>query len=353
MATAMHYGPAAGSILEGQNALSQELAGRAAAAYASDAQNAKEGGGKAPSESDYQLQIVNSVWGQQTYTWNAPFLDTMAQDYGTGVYLEDFVHNFDAARVTINDWVAGATADKIQNLLPVGSLDDTTRMVLVNAIHLKLPWASPFQTSDTSPDTFTTQAGSTVQAQFMNQTGTLSYTDDGNAQIVGLPLSGGKVSVVIALPKGDLATYEAGLTASSAGLQMPSSGALVQLSLPKFDFTSPTFSLAKALVAMGMPVAFDKQNADFKGLCTNPPDGDNLYIADVLQKAMIAVQEEGVEAAAATAVIMAGTSGISGPPPTPTVMNVNRPFVLSIVDVPTGALLFLGHIVDPTQAGGS
>jgi serpin B len=103
---------------------------------------------------------------------------------------------------------------------------------------------------------------------------------------------------------------------------------------------------------MGMPVAFDPINADFKGLCTQPPDGNNLYVSDVLQKAMMAMQETGVEAAAATAVLVASTGAVSVPP-TPVILNVNRPYVLSIVDIPTGAMLFVGHIVDPTQTGGS
>jgi serpin B len=122
----------------------------------------------------------------------------------------------------------------------------------------------------------------------------------------------------------------------------------VALSLPKVTFTSPTFSLAQPLQAMGMVQAFDPGAANFTGMCTATPDGDNLYVADVLQKAMVAMQETGVEAAAATAVIVAGTS-VEGPGPVP--MVVNRPFVMAIVDVPTGALLFLGHIEDPTAPG--
>lgn len=185
----------------------------------------------------------------------------------------------------------------------------------------------------------------------MNQTGTLPYIDDGNAQIVGLPLANQQLAVVVALPHGDLATYEAGLTATSAGIAMPTGSTLVQLSVPKVSFTSPTFPLKTALQTMGMPVAFDPVKADFKGLCTNPPDGDNLYNSDVLQKAMIAMQETGVEAAAATAVIVAGAEISGGPSLIP--MIVNHPYLLSIVDVPTGAVLFVGHIVDPTESSGS
>jgi serpin B len=347
MATAMHYGENPSSIFEGQNALSQELAARGPAALAADQKVASGGDQPAPSASDYQLQVVNSVWGQKSYTWNAPFLKVLAEDYGAGVFLEDFVNDYDPARLLINDWVKGETADKIQNLLPDGSLDDKTRMVLVNAIHLKLPWANTFDVSATAPAKFKTAGGSTVSTPFMNQTTTLPYVDDGKAQIVGLPLSNNQLAVVVALPHGDLASYEAGLVAGSPGISMPTGSGYVALSLPKVAFTSPTFSLAAALRQMGMTQAFDPLQADFKGLCSETPDHLNLYISDVLQKAMIAMQETGVEAAAATAVVVAGASIATEPPPT-IPMNVNRPYVISIVDVPTGAVLFLGHITDPT-----
>jgi len=349
MATALHYGAAAGAIFDGQNGLSQALASRAASALAMGQVTAQDNGQPAPSQDDFQLQVVNSVWGEQTYTWAQPFLTTLAKSYGTGVYVEDFIHQWDPARQSINAWVSSATNDKINDLLTPGSLDDTTRLVLVNAIHLKLPWASPFQVAATAAASFTRADGTSVSTSFMNQTEDLPYSDDGDAQIVALPLVGGQVSVIIALPHGDLATYEAGLTAATPGaLAQPATSASVAVSLPKLSFTSPTFSLAKPLQAMGMVQAFNPQTANFTGMCPQTPDGDNLYVGDVLQKAMVAMQETGVEAAAATAVIVAGSS-VSGPTPVP--MVVNRPFVLAIVDVPTGALLFLGHVEDPTDAG--
>ena len=165
MATALHLGSAASDIFDGQNALSQALASRAAAALASDTRSAQENQQPAPSASDYQLQVVNSVWGEQTYPWDKPFLDILAQSYGTGVYLEDFVHAFDPARLAINAWVSSETNDKITNLLPPGTLDDTTRMVLVNAIHLKMPWASPFQVSATSTGIFSASHGSCLRTR--------------------------------------------------------------------------------------------------------------------------------------------------------------------------------------------
>jgi len=349
MASALHFSDSPSTIFDGQNALSQALASRAAAALAGDQTTASNDGQPAPSPSDYQLQVVNSVWGEQTYTWESPFLDILAKSYGTGVYQEDFVTQFDQARQTINTWVSSETNDKIVNLLPSGSLDDTTRMVLVNAIHLKFPWANPFSVSATANAPFTT-ASATPLVPFMNMTGTFAYTDDGKAQTVALPLSGNQLSVLITLPHADLATYEAGLAAGSPAITAPTAQTLVALALPKVTFTSASVSLSSALQAMGMTDAFLK-TADFSGLCAHTPDGGTLYISDVLQKAMIAMQETGVEAAAATAVIVGETSVEGPPPPPPTPMVVNKPFLLSIVDVPTGAVLFLGHIEDPSDTG--
>jgi serpin B len=302
---------------------------------------------------DYDLHIINSVWGEKTYTWQQPFLATLAQSYGTGVYQEDFVNAFEPARLAINNWVSDQTKDKINDLLPMGSLDADTRMVLVNALHLKFPWASPFVPEATVSGTFTRGDGSTVSASFMNETTTFPYVDDGQAQIVALPLSSGDLSLVVALPHTgvDLATYEASLGANSAALSGPATSALVALSLPKATFTSQSFSLASALKAMGMTNAFDKSLADFSGLCAAPPDGRQLFVSDVLQKTMISMQETGVEAAAATAVIVGSTSIAEPPPPPPVPVVVNRPYLVALVDGPTGAILMLGHVADPTDVG--
>ena len=188
----------------------------------------------------------------------------------------------------------------------------------------------------------------------MTQEGLLAYVDDGQAQIAALPLSNGELSLVIALPHEgtNLGTYQAGLHAGSAALGIPTSSERVFLSLPKATFTSPSVSLGKSLKSMGMNQAFDLNSADFSGLCAHPPDRKRLYISDVLQKAMISMQEGGVEAAAATAVVIAGTINlVIDPEPPPVSMVVNRPYLVALVDAPTGAILMLGQVTDPTDAG--
>jgi serpin B len=347
MATALHLDPSAGSIFDGQNALTQALSGRAASALAQAQTQSQSHDTPAPSASDFQLSVVNSVWGQKNYPWEATFLDLMAKSYGTGVYLEDFAGQPDPSRQAINAWVSTQTADKINDLLPAGSIDGSTRMVLVNAIHLKLPWATPFVTMFTAPGAFTRADGTSVTASFMSEQVFLPYADDGQAQIVALPLSGGDLAVVFALPHGDLATYEAGLGAGgSAALAVPSAGSQLNVAVPKVTFTSSSVSLTAALKDMGMHQAFEAGQADFSGLCA-APDGGNLYVADVLQKAMLAMQESGVEAAAATAVILDDHAAVE----TQATVTLNRPFLVSIVDKTSGAVLFLGEIGDPSEMG--
>jgi serpin B len=348
MATALHFDPAAGSIFDGQNALTAALSGRAAAALAQAQSDAKNNEMAPPADLDFQLSVVNSVWGQKTWPWEPAFLDLMAKSYGTGIYLEDFAGQPDPARQAINAWVSTQTANKINDLLPVGSIDGSTRMVLVNAIHLKLPWATPFVAGTTKPVAFARADGTSVADAVMNETLPLPYIDDGAAQIVALPLAGGELAAVFALPHGDLATYEATLGGSgAAALAVPATTTQVQVELPQVTFTSPAVSLATALQAMGMQKAFDRDRADFTGLCSASPDGGKLFVSDVLQKAMLSIQETGVEAAAATAVNFAEDAIAEQM----TDVNLDRPFLVSIVDKTTGAVLFLGEIGDPSQMG--
>jgi serpin B len=352
MAAALQFDPgAASSIFDGQNALSQALASRGADAFAS-AQQQSDSPDKLLA-GDYALQIVNAVWGQSTFHWSAPFLNTLAASYGTGVYLEDFIDAPEPARQAINGWVSDATAGKINNLLPPMSIVAKTRMVLVDALHLKLPWETPFDASLTTAGTFTRGDGATVSPKFMRETETLLYADDGQAQVVALPLSHGQLSVLVALPHDglDLATYAASLRMGMAALTPPSSQALVDLSLPRTTFTSPTFSLKTELEAMGMIQAFVPGTANFTAMA--PPDESaGLFVFDVLQKATLSMQERGVEAAAATAVIVDLDASASVDASTPISMIVNRPYLVSVVDVPTGAILLLGQIEDPTDPGG-
>lgn len=349
MAKTLHWDAPGLDVHGGHNALTQALESRVSDAFAAAVKNAQNAGEPAPSPNDFRLHVVNSVWGDGSYTWETPFLDVLAKSYGTGVYLADFVNQYDAERVRINTWVSAETQDKINDLLPEGALDEFTRMVLVNAMHLKFPWESPFRAADTEKGDFTKADGAKVAADFMAQRASFPYFEDDKAQIVSLPIVGGKLSVVIALPKGTLDAFESGLSSSYwAATRSGRTPQEVEVKLPKFSFTTESIKLKDMFLALGMVEPFDPDHADFFGMCKTPPFNERLFIASILHKAMMGIDENGVEAAAATAVIMAGNTSV---PPEPIAMTVDRPFTVAIVDEPTGSLLFLGHIHDPTVKG--
>lgn len=352
MARALRLGPQQGdSLFEGQNALSELLAKRAAQAFQT-AQSGFYGSAPPPAASDYTLEIVNSLWGQTSYPWEAPFLETLAANYGAGLFKRDFMTQAQPTRLEINQWVSAHTNDKIKDLLPAPAVTADTRLVLVNALHLKLPWDAEFPKAATKPGPFTRSDRTQVSVPFMNRQAKLAYRDDGSAQIVGLALSSRDLWVIITLPHPGVALgdYERSLRADSPALLVPTKEELVTLALPKVTFTSPTFSLSAALRRLGMTQAFDPKRAHFEGMSKPPPGEIPLYVGDVVQKTMIAMQETGIEAAAATAVLMmAGSAYLPHKEPTPIPMIVNRPYLIAIVDRPTGALLMLGHIEEPKE----
>jgi len=353
MAKVLHVPSGSTSIFDAQNALTQALDGYAAAAY-SHAKEQVGTGATPPSQSDYELEVVNSVWGENGYPWASPFLDILARSYGAGVYQEDFENDPSGSETAINDWVSTETSGKIDPLLSPGTLDASTRLVLVNAIHVKLPWASPFDHTQTAPGTFTRGDGTTVNPSFMSQSFTgdnaypAGYAETATGQFVSIPLASGALSVVFALPKKDLATLTGSLTKDSFNVSSASGESYeINLKLPKFSLTTPTFDLTGPLQALGMTDAFDPSKADFLGMCSEATACQGLYIGFVVQKAMMDVAENGVEAAAATAV------GVSlGAILNPTIVNLtfDHPFVVSIVDQ-AGTILFLGQIDDPTASG--
>lgn len=293
-------------------------------------------------DSTLELRIANAIWAQTNYPFLRAFLDTLATNYGAGLRLLDFAQAPDPSRATINNWVADQTDQHIQNLLAPGVIDDTTRLVLTNAIYFKAPWANPFDKKRTIDGPFTLLDGSTVTAPMMSNMAEFGYVSGDGYQAVELLHDAGTTSMVILLPAaGRFEEFQAGLTGARldeivASLQRQK----VDLTMPRFTFDSPGISLADTLAAMGMPAAFSPGQADFSGM-----DGSHsLFLSAVVHKAFIAVDEEGSEAAAATAAVV----GVTSMQPQPARVAVDRPFVFLIRDLKTGTVLFLGQVLDPT-----
>jgi serpin B len=289
-----------------------------------------------------KLNVANSIWAQRTLAFGKPFLDTLAIDYGSEVRGVDFIGASTQATAAIDGWVADQTAGKIQNLFPPGSLDATTRVVLVNAVYFDANWKTQFDSSLTASAPFTKLDGTTVQASMMNnQKLTAPVAVAPTYTAIDLPYAGGQTSMLVVLPTGQqFASVDAALSGDFlnhviASLQPQD----VALSLPKFTLKGASVSLKSALQSMGMIDAFDPAKADLSGMVPS----DHLNVDDVVHQAFVRVNESGTEAAAATGV-KSGVNAIEQP----LAVNVNRPFFFVLRDIPTGTVLFVGRVMDPT-----
>lgn len=291
-----------------------------------------------------QINIANSVWAEKTMPILPDYLDTIALNYGAGIHLADFLNKPNEERVAINNWVSAETEEKIKDLLADGSITPDTRMVLVNAIYFKADWLQKFDANSSYDGTFHLLDGTEVTAKMMGETlHEINYMQGNGYQVVELPYAGETAAMDIILPdEGNFESFEASFNKDVYdeivnGLQVVPSA---RVNLPKFEFTSD-FSLSDALIKLGMANAFDRGLADFSGM-TGEKD---LFIGDVIHKAFVAVDEEGTEAAAATAVIMEAT----GAPMQDIVFIADRPFLFIIRDTVNGQILFVGRVLNPAQ----
>lgn len=294
------------------------------------------------SKAEIALDAANQLFGQQGVGWEEGFLDPLAEHYGAGIRLVDFEKAFEDARVLINDWVEEQTHDRIEELIPEGVLDAMTRLVLVNAIYLKAPWEVPFEKDLTQTGVFHLVDGSTADVDLMSSSDVSAALRKGDGwQAATLPYAGRRLAMTVVLPaEGRLADVEA--LVAGGGLQDLLAGGratLLDLLLPRWTYRSSA-ELKEVLSGLGMPTAFTPGAADFRAMTSEDLD---LYISAVLHQGFIAVDEEGTEAAAATAVVMRETSAPLTEP-----FHVDRPFLYVIHDVEHGTPLFLGRVLDPT-----
>ena len=288
------------------------------------------------------VSTANSLWGQQGLEFNETFLDTLAVNYGAGLRLVDYMTAAEQARLAINEWVAAETNDKIADLIPAGVLDSLTRLVLVNAVYLDATWASQFDPDSTYDGPFLLTGGADVTVPLMTQSASFPYASGDGWQAVELPYLRSELGMLLIVPdEGRFAPVESMLT---GGLIPDVASGLapveVALTMPKFEFRTQA-GLNPALRELGMSAAFDADVADFSRMTSEA----ELFISEVIHEAYISVDEEGTEAAAATAVVMRATSA-----PLETVqLTIDRPFLFALRDLETGALLFLGRVMDPSS----
>jgi serpin B len=347
MARVLHF-PNDGNAVPASFASLQHSLEEMSAKTAELVKESKRFGG--PSE-PITLNIANRLFAQTGYDFRQAFLSLVKQNFGAAFEPLDFVHDSSGATQHINKWVADQTHDRIRDLIPGGSLNDITRLVLTNAIYLKTPWASEFSESATEPEAFRVRGGGPVNVPMMRKRSeSFGYARRNGSTAVSLPYSGGDLQFVVLLPDevNGLRTLESKLTAQVLGECAKLETHDVDLSLPKFKIEPPSIMLAQKLETLGLKTAFDRPpgSANFDRMAPRRPN-DYLYISQVFHKTFIAVDEKGTEAAAATAVAAAVGSAPRQPPPPPIEVKVDRPFLYAIQHVPSGICLFLGRVTDP------
>jgi serpin B len=267
------------------------------------------------------------------FPFERPFLDTLAVDYGAGVRLLDFATDPRRARTRINDWVAEATEQRVEELLPENSIDTHTRLVLANAIYFQARWSLPFDRADTTRAVFHLLGGGTASVPTMHGVLTGGATSGDGWTAVALPYLGSVTMGLLVPDKGRFAEIEGGFDAAFfervlAGLAT----ARITVALPRFSFHS-AYDLVPVMRALGMNDA-----TDFSAMSRAAP----LVLAGIFHQSFVSVDEVGTEAAAATGMVAGATSL-----PPPVTLTVDRPFLFWIRDLPTGAVLFAGRVTDP------
>lgn len=300
----------------------------------------------------FELKGVNRLFGEQTTTFETPFLNDTKRAFGAPLAPMDFKNAADTARGAINGWVEEHTNKRIKELIPGGALDASTRLVLVNAVYFLAEWATPFEKHATYGASFSTAAGD-KQVETMHAMDNFQLAEGDGVKALELAYKGDSLSMVLVLPnaKDGLATLERTLTPERlAGLRASMKSTLVRVSLPKFEIDpAQALGLGGALKQLGMPLAFEAGRADFTGIAKPASKAEELYISEVFHKAFVKVDEKGTEAAAASAVVMAEAGAAI-------VANVeftaDHPFLFFIVDRQSGTILFMGRVADPASKQG-
>lgn len=296
---------------------------------------------------NYILSTANALWVEETYPLLPGYVDVIEHWYSAGATNLDFIDSPEESRKRINNWVEDQTENRIRDLLPSGSVDPLTRLVITNAVYFKGAWVKAFDPNKTKEGMFRVGSNDTVFVPMMHrvdENATYGYNETDTLQVLEMPYSHGnssELAMIVLLPREDnLAVAEEALE-KITDLRKSLVEQRVKVSLPKFKLET-TYYLPETLTEMGMPTAFTDA-ADFSGIAGTK----DLFISEVVHKGFIDVNEEGTESAAATGVVVGLTS--ARPDATP-VFRADHPFVFLIVDKETDIVLFVGRVVDPIES---
>jgi serpin B len=298
------------------------------------------------------LRVANRLFGEKTFAFEPPFLARLKGAFGAALEPLDFKTGFETARVHINGWVSQETNDRIKDLIPAKGLNDQTRLVLTNAIYFRGDWADPFPKEATRPAPFSTTKTDSKPVPTMHAIESFAFAATDGVKVLQLPYEGGGMAMTLVLPDAvdGLDALEARLTPTLVdGWMKALSRTRVSVSLPRLEIDpASSLSLGDALSSLGMPLAFDRDHADFTGMANPPSPADRLYVSKVFHKAFVKVDEKGTEAAGATAVVMA-RAGSAAPSTGPQEFKADHPFLFLLRDVRSGMILFMGRVSDPSS----
>lgn len=286
-----------------------------------------------------KLNNANAVWIQKGLSILPAYLDTLAVNFGAGLHQVNFVDATEKSRQTINAWVEKQTNNKIQNIIPKDGVSSDSRIVVTNAIWFKADWASKFLQRATTNRTFNNRYGFSSLVPFMSQRFSVKYAKVDGCQAVDIPYAGDTLSMLVIMPApGNFDTFLSSLTSKELGTIINHlTNKEVAFSMPKFNFTKSS-NMKQILINFGMREAFNSASADFSGI-----DGkQDLFVGEVSHKAFISVDEDGTEAAAATAIGML-KGGMPRPPDL--TLTIDHPFIFLIRDRETGSIIFMGKVV--------
>jgi serpin B len=305
---------------------------------------------QSPANEQLEIRVANRIFPERTLAVDERFQAVTRRGFGAPLEQLDYRSSPEDARQYINRWVKEQTKERIVDLLPPRSIDKDTRMVLVNALYFKAPWADPFAESATAPASFWVDGSREAMVPTMRRTDSLLHAKLDGVGIVEIPFDGERFALDIILPdaKNGLAAAERILsTATWKRWTKALSRKRVALSLPKFRVeAAESTRLGEQLDKMGVKLAFVREKADFTGIANPPDPADRLFIGEVFHKAFVEVNEKGAEAAAATAVVMP-RAGSAPPAEEPLAFSVDRPFLFVIRDTESGMVMFLGRVTEP------
>ena len=296
-------------------------------------------------EGKFQLNIVNGVWAQQGYPFSTAYLVMLQDIFESELREVNFETDARSAHRDINNWISEQTAERLQDVVPEPVINQSTRMVLVNAIYFNALWQFPFVENGTYTADFTLLDDSTTTVSMMLSPAVHhNYVAGDNYTAVAMPYLGSSIEMVVIVPE-DLAEFEAALDAKRfSEIRQSMQWTYLDVEMPRFEFKSD-IPLKIALQELGMLDAFVADQADFTGMLSENAT-NSLYVSDAIHSAFVSVDENGTEAAAVTVFAVAETSA---PVDSPTLFRADHPFVLVIYDTETDLILFLGRVTNPNQ----